>query len=72
MVVSRIVTSIDWTTVYNSIVLTVIAISQIYLDFAIIASQRRAARERKLQLAKDAALAREAVERQASGEHSAV
>lgn len=72
MVALRVVSTIDWNVVYNSIVLTVIAISQIYLDFAIIASQRRAAHERKLQLAKEAALAREAVERQASGEHSAV
>ena len=55
MVAGQIVTNIDWAFVYNSVVLTIIAISQIYLDFAIIQSQRKQAAERKLQIAKDKA-----------------
>lgn len=65
------VVSIDWNTVYNAIVLTVIAVSQIYLDFAIIVAQRQAAKERRIAIAKEKAAAEEAV-RQHSGEHAAI
>jgi hypothetical protein len=65
MLLAQVVTNIDWNVYYNSIVLSIIAISQIYLDFAIIASQRRQARERKLVLAKEKAEA-EAALKQAS------
>lgn len=65
------VVSINWNTVYNAIVLTVIAVSQIYLDFAIIAAQRQAAKERKIAIAKEKAAAEEAA-RQHSGEHAAI
>lgn len=67
MVAAQVVVNIDWAFVYNSVVLTIIAISQIYLDFAIIQSQRRQARERKLQLAKDKAAA-QAVVKQSNSE----
>jgi hypothetical protein len=65
MLLAQVVTNIDWNIVYNSIVLSIIAISQIYLDFAIISSQRKAARERKIALAKERAEA-EAALKQAS------
>lgn len=70
MVAAQVV-SINWNTVYNAIVLTVIAVSQIYLDFAIIVNQRQAAKERRIAIAKEKAIA-EAVARQHSGEHAAV
>ena len=71
MMLAGIVINGDWSTAYNSVVLTIIAVSQIYLDFAIVASQRRNARERRTALAKEKAALEEA-SKQVSGEHEAV
>lgn len=65
MAFSSVVINTDWVPVYNSIVLTALLLTQVYLATAILIAQARSARERKLALRKEL----ERIKLSDSGEH---